>query len=148
MIENYLEIEPALIARVAAAVPGLRKVFGMAELATIRERAAQFAPCACVVYDGDTVPGGDGARAGNGAAQVVLQRWVVWLIVRNVRDANDGAAARSDAGPLLSLLIQALAGWQPTPAFRPLRRNSAPRPLFEDGVIHFPLLFEALFIAA
>ena len=143
MIENYLELEPLIVARVASEVPGLRKVFGMAELASIREKAAQFAPCACVVYDGDTVPSGDGARGGQGQAQLVLQRWVVWLIVRNVRDGNAGAAARTDAGPLLSLLITALAGWSPTPTRRPLRRANAPRPLFEDGVIHFPVLFEA-----
>lgn len=143
MIENYLELEPLIVARIEAQVPGLRKVFGMAELATIRERAVQFSPCACVVYDGDSVPAGEAARGGQGVAQAVLQRWVVWLIVRNVRDGKDGAAARTDAGPLLSLLIKALAGWTPTPPFRPLRRGNAPRPLFEDGAIHFPVLFEA-----
>ncbi|MBI2801240.1 MAG: hypothetical protein HYX63_13345 [Gammaproteobacteria bacterium] len=148
MLANYLEAEPGLIARIESQVPGVRKVFGMAELASIRDRAVQFAPCACVVYDGDTIPGGDGARAGNGAAQVVLQRWVVWLIVRNVRDGADGAAARAEAGPLLSLLIAALAGWTLSASFRPLRRTTAPRPLFEQGAIHFPVAFELPLITA
>lgn len=143
MIENYLEIEAPLVARVREALPSLRSVFGMADLDKLRDKAGQFAPCACVVYDGDTVPTGESARGGGGQAQLVYQRWVVWLIVRNVKDGAEGSAARAEAGPLLSLLIKSLAGWTPTASFRSFRRGQAPRPLFEDGVIHFPVLFEA-----
>lgn len=143
MIENYLAIEAPLVAHVRETLPQLRSVFGMADLDKLKDKAAQFAPCACVVYDGDTVPNTEAARGGQGQAQLVYQRWVVWLIVRNVRDGGDGGGARADAGPLLSLLIAALAGWTPLPGFRPFRRGTAPRPLFEDGVIHFPVLFEA-----
>jgi hypothetical protein len=143
MIEHYFAAEPLIVARVRAQMPALKQVFGMADLATLRDNATQFAPCVCVVYDGDEIPQAESARAGAGAAQVVLQRWVTWLIVRNVREAQRGEATREDAGPLLSSLISALAGWQPEASFRPLRRGPSPRPLYQVGTLHFPVLFLA-----
>ena len=145
MIANYFELEPALIERIKTMMPELNDVYGMSDLTAIRDRAANLAPCVCVVYDGDTIPGGEGSRGGQGEAQVVFQRWVLWLIVRNVRELQEGRDARNDAGPLASKLIKSIAGWQPTSnsGFRKLRRISAPRPLYDAGTIHIPILFEA-----
>lgn len=143
MIEHYLAAEQLIVERIRAQMPDLKNVFGMADLASIQDNASQFAPCVCVVYDGDEVPQGDSARAGAGAAQVVQQRWVAWLIVRNVRSAARGEAARSEAGPMLSALLSALAGWSPGPDYRPLRRGSSPRPLYLTGTLHFPVLMLA-----
>lgn len=143
-MDNHLALEPLLIARLKSAVPGFRAVMGIADLESI-PGASQTVPAAHVIYNGDTLPGGEG-RAGQGSAQVVVQSWLVVILVRNLRDALGGSAARSDAGLLLTDTIQALSGWQAAPEFRPLVRVNAPRPAFNAGFGYFPLAFEARFI--
>ncbi len=142
-MENHLAMEALLIERLKTEVPDFLAVLGMADLASMQE-AGQPAPAAHVIYQGDSIPGGD-SRAGNGAAQVVAQTWLVVVAVRNVRDTKGGAAAREDAGPLISKTLAALSGWA-APGFRPLRRVNAPRPGFNAGYGYFPLAFEAKLI--
>lgn len=143
MIENYLEAEEGILLRLKDQIADLKGVYGMADLASVRDRAANLAPCVCVVYDGDTIPGGEGGRGGQGEAQTVLQRWIAWLIVRNVNNVHEGVAVRAEAGPLMSAVIKALAGHKPGTSFgRGLRRTSAPRVLYDAGVMHIPVAFE------
>lgn len=142
MISDYLAAEPLLIARLRAAVAGFRAVLGAADLDGVAE-GAQTVPAAHVIYDGDALPGGDASRGGAGAAQMVAQRWLVVVAVRNVRQAATGDGARGEAGPLISQTLAALSGWQPSPSFRPLRRVAGPRPGYNAGFGYFPLLFEA-----
>lgn len=140
MIADYLSAEAPIIARLRAEVSGLRTVLGAADIAELEE-AAVPTPAAFVIYDGDEIPEGEGARAGAGTAQRVTQRWYVVVAVRNARDALGGSAARAEAGPLISQAIAALAGWQPTADHRPLRRAGAVPPGFSKGFGYFPILF-------
>ncbi len=142
MITDYLAAEQLLIARLRSAVPGFHAVLGAADLDGVAE-AGQTVPAAHVIYDGDALPGGDAARGGAGAAQMVAQRWMIVVAVRNVRQTLSGDGARGEAGPLISQTLAALSGWQPSPAFRPLRRVPGPRPGYNAGFGYFPLLFEA-----
>lgn len=141
-MSNYLALEPLIIARLQSQVTGLRAVLSADDLADLAT-GVQTTPAAYVLYDGDDVPATPAMRAGDGARQLITQRWLVVLAVRNARG---GADAREDAGPLLSQCLTALAGHhlQPTPPahiFRPLKRAQAPRPGYADGFGYFPLLF-------
>ena len=140
---NHLALEPLLIARLKAEVADFRAVLGMADLASMQE-AGQTTPAAHVIYQGDTLPGGD-SRAGQGAVQMVVQTWLVVVAVRNVRDTVGGGAAREEAGLLITLTLKALSGWA-APGYRPLVRVNAPRPGFNAGYAYFPLAFEARMI--
>lgn len=144
MIADYLAAEALIIARLTAQVPELRAVLGAAELDGLAE-AQQQTPNAQVLYEGDALPGAEGSRAGNAAAQVVLQRWLVIVCVRNRRDAKAGAGARQAAGPIVSKVIAALQGHQLSTDFRALRRITPPRsaPGYSAGFAYFPLAFEA-----
>lgn len=139
---NYLALEPLIIDRLKTEVPTLRAVLSADALADLAE-GVQTTPAAYVLYDGDDVPSADGKRAGDGARQLVSQRWLVVLAVRNARGGSD---AREDAGPLLTQILAALAGYHPQPAppsqvYRPLKRAQAPRPGYHAGYGYFPLLF-------
>lgn len=143
MIADYLSAEAAIIARLKDPVLaiGFKDVPGAGELAGIEETTQQT-PAAHVIYDGDTLPGGSGSNAGNNSAQVVVQRWLVVIAVRNVRDVKGGSGARAEAGTLISKVIAALSGWSPTNSHRPMRRVQGPRPGYNKGFAYFPLMFE------
>ena len=142
MIDDYLKAEGLIIARLKATIPALRVVMGVADAAKIEE-ATQVTPNALVIYHGDAVPGTGDSRAGSGAGQFVVQRWMVTLCVRHAGDVRGGSGARAAAGPLLADVIEALSGWKPATEFRPLQRTNAPLPDYNKGFAYFPLMFEA-----
>lgn len=93
-----------------------------------------------VLWAGDRFDTGAGGRAEAGA-QLVWQRWLVCVALNNVGAAKD--ARHLAAGPLLSAVHQALAGWRPDGCPRPLLRANAPlAPVFTDRKAIYPLGFE------
>jgi hypothetical protein len=94
-----------------------------------------------VLWAGDRVADGEASRASGGASQLLHQRWLVMLGLNNVAKAGD--ARNVAAGPVLSQVHKALAGWTPPGAARPLRRASAPlQPTFTESKAVYPLGFE------
>lgn len=144
-MDNYLAIENALIERLRLEVPAFFDVLGWADLPSVRDSSLPDS-AALVIYDGDIIPTGANTSAGKGAVQKVMQRWMVVVAVRNVRDMLGGADARTDAGLLITQVLKALSGWQPLPESRELVRVNAPKPDFIDGFGYFPLAFEAIII--
>ena len=138
---NHLALEPLLIARIKAAVPGFRAVLGMADLASMQE-AGQTTPAAHVIYQGDAYPPGAGS-----STRLVEQTWLVVVAVRNVRDTVGGSAAREEAGVLISQVLTALSGWRCAPEEKPLTLVTPPRPGFNAGYAYFPLAFKFSFFA-
>lgn len=144
--ENWLALEPLLVARLKAEVPELRAVYLAADIAALdvqQDPRDAATPAAHVMYLGDQVGAGSAASAGSGEVQMVDQVWCVALVVRNARGAE---AVRADMGPLLSRVIKSLAGWAPDlPGMRPLKRSSArTAPRFDGkGKAIFPLFFSA-----
>jgi len=124
--DDYLAAGAAIIERLRQQVPELRDVLTMEDAAQVQESAVA-SPVAYVAYDGDTL--GDGVV--RGAPQVVTQRWLVVLAVRSARQQR--AATHEAAGPLLSKIIAALAGFTPPPLRRPLRRTTTPRVNYRPG---------------
>lgn len=94
-----------------------------------------------VMWGGDVVPEQESARAGAGASQVIHQRWGVLLALANPSQFKD--ARQVQAGPLLSKIHKALAGWTPEGCSRPFRRANAPlRPDIQPQKAIFPMGFE------
>lgn len=132
-IRDHLETELADLA-------GL-KVLSAADLAGVTE-GAQHTPALHVIYMGDAVPQAD---AVDQPYQVLRQRWMVVVAVRNARTQRSGQAVREDAGPILSRVIRALSGWRPGQGLGALARTTAPAPAFTPGGFgYFPLQFETV----
>jgi len=129
------------VARVKDQVPELRQVYTVGQLAQVDE-ASQAVPAAHVIYDGERF----GAGAGQGAAQKVVQDWLVVLAVDSAVDALTGSGARASAGTLIGKLITALAGYQLSADFRPCKRVQAPKPAYNGSFAYFPLAFEVGFV--
>lgn len=139
MAADYLVVGGLIVQRLREQVPELQLVEQLQDMDNIEERLQARRVGALVIYDGDRL----GDTAGRGAAQVVHQRWLVVLAVRNARGADTGAGARATAGPLLSVVLTVLSGWQPSDAHRPLARVAAPRPGYSPAFAYYPLAFEA-----
>lgn len=135
MSTDYFAAEPLIIARLKAAVPALRTVLGVAELADV-PAASQPTPAAFVIYDGDEL----GATSSSGAAQIVKQRWLVVIAVSQGK--GDGYDSRRVAGPLVSDTLAALQGWAPA-GYREMHRVGGPGPAYVNGVAYLPLAFTA-----
>lgn len=109
MPEDYLQIEQPLIDRLKAET-GINTVMGWAEAGEIEDLKKAPAPSLAVIYLGDRSAGAGRQSSGR---QIVRQVWGVGILVRNVRDTKRGTAARSEAGPLMTQVINALNGWRP-----------------------------------
>lgn len=141
--EDHLALEPLLIARLKAEVPGFRDVLCAADLASIQE-SSQSTPAAHVVLDSDGFPDTESGKKMTRIEQV----WVVMVTVRNVRDTLGGADTRKDAGPLIKAVHKALSGWHPSPEDKPLVRVKPPyKSGFNAGFGYFPMAFRFTFYA-
>lgn len=137
-VADHLMLEPLIIDRLSAELGNtVRQVASAADLAGVTE-GSQISPAIHVLYAGDQIPTGEGARGQFGVPQQVEQRWNVVVAVRNARTQRSGAAARNEAGPLLAAVCRALAGWQPDAAFTAFRRRNAPPPAYTGTFGYFP----------
>lgn len=137
MINDWLCASGLIRARITAQVPEILIVEPAVGLQDIEARCLQN-PSAFVLYDGDRI----GDTAGRGQAQIIHQRWLVVLAVRNLRDIPGGSGVMEQAGSLLAKLLLHLQGWAPSPDHRPLTRVQGPLPGSSVGWGYFPLAFE------
>lgn len=135
---DYLAAGDHIVQRLRTDVRALRGVLAAEDLRIINESTV-VGPLAFVIYDGDEVLEGAG-RAAQGASQMVRQRWAVIVAVRSAVQHRQ-AAAHEAAGPLLTAVIQSLAGWQTEPFRKPLVRLTAPRVDYGPNFALYPLLF-------
>ena len=64
------------------------------------------------------------------------------VVAANARDIPSGAAARAEAGEILTEVLTALSGWNPGAGYRPLERiNPGYRVAYLKGVQMIPLAF-------
>jgi hypothetical protein len=139
ILEDYLFVAPLLAARLESLLPEIP--VDVCETEDQVLKADRRARVLMVMWAGDRVDAGDNGRAREGASQLVHQRWLVVLGLNNVAKGAD--ARNVAAGPLLSRVHKALAGWTPLGAGRALRRASAPlRPTFTESKAVYPLGFE------
>ena len=137
-MESLFAVEPLIIARLKERVPGLRSVDGALDVMDAIS-GSRPPPAAAVIWDGESVPRGDTHQVGG--EQIVEQRWLVVLGIRNVRAAATGGGLRDEAGPLLLQINATLQGWRPGLGFGRLSKAGAPPPHYQDGYAFFGLRY-------
>lgn len=143
---DYLFLEPLLVERIRAEVPGLASVSGVPDLATLNEQS-QLSPSVYVIYLGDQIGTGADAQGGTRNIQMVVQNWAVVLTVYYADGVGDGEGARRLAGPLLGRLLKALTGWAPALDVGALARShQGAQVSYSNGYFYFPLVFTARFV--
>lgn len=136
---NFLALEPHLVALVRTAVAGLSPavhVLTAAELGDVKE-SAQRTPAVHVIYGGYSV------AEDLGTAWRLQHTWYAVVAVRNVGAQRSGAAARADAGPLVAQVAGALAGARLPGATRPLVLVTPPPAGYAAGYQYIPSAFTA-----
>jgi hypothetical protein len=135
---DYLFVGPLVVARLAAElapVPSEQVETADQLVKELRAKALK------VMWAGDRIETSESGRAGGGSSQLIHQRWLVALMLQNAGQKAD--ARHTAAGPLLSQVHAALAGWVPEGANRPIRRAPAPLPpQFLPTHAMYPLGFE------
>lgn len=133
---DYLFLGPLIQARLADQVPGLP--CDVCEDADQVLQADKRHKVLMVLWGGERFAG----EARQGASQALDHRWLVILAINSVANKSNTARA-TGAGPLLSKIHQALAGWTPPGCHRPMRRANSPLPpTFTDSKAVYPLGFE------
>ena len=132
---DYLFVGPLIAARLDAEVAGVPvDVCERAEQVLAADKRARVL---MVMWAGDVFA----ARADRGLAQALRQRWLICLGMNNVGAQAD--ARNVAAGPLLSQVHRALAGWKPDGCPNPLvRGTSSMAPTFTATKAVYPLGFE------
>lgn len=132
---DYLFLGPLIKARLATSLPEVPvDVCETAEQVLAADKRPQVL---MVLWAGDVF----GDHAGGGRSQKLRQRWLVMLGMNNAGKQAD--ARHSKAGPLLSRVHKALAGWQPEGCATSLTRAAASmRPDINQLKALYPLGFE------
>jgi hypothetical protein len=138
---DYLFVGPLIVDRLRATVPQIAPtdVMRIEELAQAGTGQAARGPLAYVLWDGEQFPQAQG-QAMQGAAQQAVQLWTVVVQVRNASQVQDDARNTS-AGPLLSAVHLALAGWKPEGAVHALHRVPGHKPNYQPNSGLYPLTF-------
>lgn len=142
LLVDYLFAGALIRARLRDQVAGLAaedSVQGIETFAQAAEKNIQ-APTAFVLWEGDTIDASEAGRAAGGRSQLLTQQWTVLLAVRNAVQ-HDLDARNNSAGPLLSAIHKALAGWAPDGSLRPLTRAPGRKANYTANVGLYPLSF-------
>ena len=134
---NFLAMEPHLVALLQAAVVSLSPavhVLTAAEIADVKE-SAQKTPAVHVIYGGYTVA--EDLRT----AWRLEHTWYAVVAVRSASTQRTGAAARAEAGPLVTRVINALAGASVPGAASLLALTTPPRAGYAAGFQYIPTAF-------
>ena len=136
---NWLALEPHLLALIAQAVQGMSPavhVLTSADLADVKE-SAQRTPAVHLIYGGYQV-----AEAA-GTQWRLQHKWFAVAAVRNVAAVRSGQAARRDAGQLAAIVAGCLAGAQVAGATRALELLTPPPAHYADGFQYIPVAVQA-----
>lgn len=136
---DYLAAEELIITRLGPSGKNVtRHILSATDLAGVDEQK-QLTPAVFVLYDGDRL----GDSAGRNSGQMIYQKWLLIVAVRNVKGQKTGKGARDEAGPIITKVLDAMLGWSPGTDYQPMQRVVAPRPGYSPGgYAYFPLAFE------
>ena len=136
---NWLALEPHLLALIAQAVQGMSPavhVLTSADLADVKE-SAQKTPAVHLIYGGYRI------AEDLGTAWRLAHKWYAVVVVRNVATQRSGQAARQDAGPMVTQVMGVLAGAQVPGATRALTLATPPPASYRAGHQYIPTAYEA-----
>ena len=132
MAYDYFATQKAIVNRLLAQVTELKS----ADATGGGTESALQRPAVVVVHQGHE-------HLGRGTGQILLrQRWQVTLVVDDRNDRN-GSRARSVAGPLITQIIFALAGWAPGATHSLLTPLDGGEEEYKDGQARFNLYFSS-----
>lgn len=136
--DDYLAVGPLIVERLDALLDGVQ-VKGIEHIAQATETNL-LRTTAFVLWERDLFDESEGGRASRGSSQIASQVWTVLLAVRHASQVDE-TARNTVAGPLLSLIHQALSGWQPDATHRPFRRTNGRQASYGKNVGLYPLSF-------
>ena len=133
-MDDYLEIEPLIVARLKEQIRDAQILSSWGQ-PVIKE--THDLPSSVMVFLEDDRPGDTVARGKN---QKIEQTWLALVVVRD---------AENEAGPLISQVLRAIAGWQPEggrfSVFQRVRSSFLPD-YSPNGIFYFPLSFSTKFV--
>lgn len=131
---DFMAMEPLLIEQLRLTLPQHVHVLARKELAEITE-ATQPTPAVHVLYRG--------YRPRESQAAMYEELDLLWLTVVAVQNASTlatGEGVRTDAGPLMGGVVQALGPWVPDlPGYKSLHLDAAPPVGYRAGFGYFPI---------
>ncbi len=145
MITDYFAAETAIVARLKEMVTEVpaNHVFTPFGLDGMMENS-QPSPALHIIYAGDVVTTDS---AGQRTKQLIGQRWLIVLAVRNAKaQLKDTTEIRAAAGLIVPKLLDALQGWAPVEWMRPLGRVGGPAAGYSSAFAYFPFMFEGRII--
>jgi len=148
-IDDYLAPEASIVARLQEPdrLPEGWRVLTAPDVQAVRasrlpDRRVE------VVYAGDLSVDAEA----DGSIVTIEHLWLAVVVIKNVRDLRQGRAARSEAGPVMINVLNALRRrqgqpvWRPAPGWSPLvPRKSGYKATYADGFGYYPLGFATKF---
>ena len=135
---DYFFVQQIIVDRLSDVLPDL-PVRGIDSLAAATENDVRDA-VVYVLYEGERFTD----DAGNGLRNAMRQRYAVMLAVEHKRQNDDGGR-NAAAGPKLSKLHQALAGFTHDKLLtRTFKRVNGRAPIYTSGTAMYALTFEVL----
>jgi hypothetical protein len=131
MSGHFLALEQHITDRLEASVPeGVRVL-------TAVDMQSTIAPSVQVIFDGYSV------SSEGGGYVVIRQKWLTVVCVRNNKTVREGVGMRSEAGPLIDTVLDAMHSLQVT-GYTEIELADAPPPLYAGGFAYFPLAWTTL----
>ncbi|MEO5330544.1 MAG: hypothetical protein H7839_00865 [Magnetococcus sp. YQC-5] len=135
-MDDYLAAEPLIVARLNDQIDNvsIKSTWGMPKI----QETFDLPPAVLIILEAD-IPGQINLLE-DGPSQLVEQTWLCLVVVGD---------AQNEAGPLISQVIKALNGWQPSDtSFSPFKRvKSTFVPDYSpNGVYYFPVAFSTNFV--
>lgn len=141
LLADYLFLGPLIEERLRDQLPFAAPVESIEAMSQAIDAAEMRELVVYVMWGGDRFNTTERGRAGGGASQQLFQRWITWIRVANESQA-DRAARNRAAGPVLSAVHKALAGWTPSGALSQFVRTQGPAPDYRPASGLYPLAFE------
>lgn len=141
-MQDLLSVGDELVARLKDRLPPDLHVLSAADLAGVTEER-QLTPAVHVLYQGYRLL----ESSANGLTARIEQTWLVVVATRNVRALASGSATRLEAGALAAGVLQALMGFKPGSAAKPLQLSGAPAARYTAGAQYLPLAFATEVVA-
>ncbi len=136
-LDSLFALEPDLIDRIRAEIPGLKTVDSSSLIAD-SEDFTHLLPAAFIEPgSGARNIDGEGYDIGN-----IKQRWAVLIVVRHFATVPGEGSAAQTAGPFALQIIAALRGWTPSDYIEPLIFTGHADPVSGAGWAAFELTFE------
>ena len=137
---TFLEIENHIFDRLKAVITNPTRIYTSPSFQFSIENLSEFSPAIHIIYDGYSI----GDMRGNGLGTVYLQRWIVAIAVKNVRNLESRLPARKEVSEIIDVVLNSLNGFRPiNNQFSQLKPINSPVNAFDSaGILFLPFAYE------